>query len=56
MLANKGYHDSEVTRWWNFTAHDELGGQTISEAWRDGRFDEVRTLIEALPERNGPYR
>ena len=56
MLANKGYHDSEVTRWWNFTAHDELGGQTISEAWRDGRFDEVRVLIEALPERDGPYR
>jgi hypothetical protein len=56
MLANKGYRESDVTRWWNFTAHEELGGLTISEAWRDGRYEEVRALIEQLPERQVPRR
>ena len=41
ILANKGYSDSDVTRWWNFTRHRELGDQTIAEAWRDGRYSAV---------------
>ena len=55
MLANKGYRESDVTQWWNFTAHDQLDGQTIAEAWRNGRYDEVRALIEQLPEREMPH-
>jgi transcriptional regulator with XRE-family HTH domain len=51
ILANKGYSDSDVTRWWNFTRHRELGDQTIAEAWRDGRYSAVSRLIQALPDR-----
>ncbi len=50
ILANKGYGDSDVTRWWNFTHHQELDDQTVAEAWRAGRYDEVSRLIESLPE------
>ena len=38
VLANKGYNDSDVTRWWNFTRHRELGDRTIAEAWKDGEY------------------
>jgi transcriptional regulator with XRE-family HTH domain len=51
ILANKGYSDSDVTRWWNFTRHRELGDQTIAEAWRDGRYSDVSRLIQSLPDR-----
>jgi transcriptional regulator with XRE-family HTH domain len=54
ILANKGYSDSDVTRWWNFTRHRELGDQTIAEAWRDGRYSAVSRLIQALPDRQAP--
>ena len=50
ILANKGYNDSDVTRWWNFTRHRELGDQTIAEAWRDGRYSAVSRLIQSLPD------
>jgi len=51
ILANKGYTDSEVTRWWNFTRHLELGDQTVAEAWRDGRYTAVSRLIQSLPDK-----
>jgi len=51
ILANKGYSDSDVTRWWNFTRHRELGDQTIAEAWRDGRYSAVALLIQAVPDK-----
>ena len=51
ILANKGYSDSDVTRWWNFTRHRELGDQTIAEAWRDGRYAAVGQLIQSLPDK-----
>jgi len=54
ILANKGYSDSDVTRWWNFTRHRELGDQTIAEAWRDGRYSAVSRLIQALPDKLPP--
>src|SRR5664280_2725800 len=50
ILANKGYKDSDVTRWWNFTRHRELGDQTIAEAWRDGHYSAVSRLIQSLPD------
>ena len=53
ILANKGYSDSDVTRWWNFTRHRELGDQTIAEAWRDGRYTAVSRLIQSLPDQQG---
>jgi hypothetical protein len=53
ILANKGYSDSDVTRWWNFTRHRELDDQTIAEAWEAGRFEEVSNLIESLPDMHG---
>jgi transcriptional regulator with XRE-family HTH domain len=53
ILANKGYSDSDVTRWWNFTRHRELDDQTIAEAWQAGRFQEVSSLIESLPDMQG---
>ena len=53
ILANKGYGDSDVTRWWNFTRHRELGDQTIAEAWRDGRYTAVSRLIQSLPDQQG---
>jgi hypothetical protein len=53
ILANKGYSDSDVTRWWNFTRHRELDDQTIAEAWEAGRFEEVSGLIESLPDMHG---
>ena len=52
ILANKGYTDSEVTRWWNFTRHRELGDQTVDEAWRDGRYTAVSRLIQSLPDKH----
>jgi transcriptional regulator with XRE-family HTH domain len=53
VLANKGYSDSDVTRWWNFTRHRELGDQTIAEAWKDGEYGAVRRLVESLPDKHG---
>ena len=54
ILANKGYSDSDVTRWWNFTRHRELDDQTIAEAWRAGEYDAVSHLIETLPDKQSP--
>ena len=51
ILANKGYSDSDVTRWWNFTRHRELDDQTIDEAWRDGHYSAVSRLIQSLPDK-----
>jgi hypothetical protein len=51
MLANKGYEDSDVTRWWNFTRHSELGDQTVAEAWKAGEHQAVTRLIESLPDK-----
>jgi len=53
VLANKGYSDSDVTRWWNFTRHAELGDRTIAEAWKAREYDEVSRLIESLPDQHG---
>jgi transcriptional regulator with XRE-family HTH domain len=53
ILANKGYSDSDVTRWWNFTRHRELGDQTIAEAWRDGHYTAASRLIQSLPDKQG---
>jgi transcriptional regulator with XRE-family HTH domain len=52
ILANKGYSDSDVTRWWNFTRHRELDDQTIAEAWRAREYDAVSQLIESLPDKH----
>ncbi len=54
ILANKGYSDSDVTRWWNFTRHRELGDQTIAEAWRDGHYSAVSRLIQSLADKRTP--
>jgi hypothetical protein len=53
ILANKGYNDSDVTRWWNFTRHRELGDQTIAEAWRAAEYNSVSRLVESLPDKHG---
>jgi hypothetical protein len=53
ILANKGYSDSDVTRWWNFTRHRELDDQTIAEAWKAGEYGAVSQLIESLPDKHG---
>ncbi len=53
ILANKGYSDSDVTRWWNFTKHRELGDRTIADAWSAGDYGRVSHLIESLPDRHG---
>ena len=50
ILANKGYADSDVTRWWNFTRHRELDDQTVAEAWEEGRYTDVSRLIQSLPD------
>lgn len=50
ILANKGYEDSDVTRWWNFTRHRELDDETVAEAWEAGRYTEVSRLIQSLPD------
>jgi transcriptional regulator with XRE-family HTH domain len=52
ILANKGYSDSDVTRWWNFTRHRELNDQTIAEAWKVGEYEAVSQLIESLPDKH----
>ncbi|MGD0313137.1 MAG: helix-turn-helix transcriptional regulator [Acidimicrobiales bacterium] len=52
-LANKGYNDSDVTRWWNFTRHRELGDRTIAEAWKAAEYGAVRRLVESLPDKHG---
>ncbi len=53
ILANKGYNDSDVTRWWNFTRHRELDDRTIAEAWKDGEYGAVSRLVESLPDKHG---
>ncbi len=56
ILANKGYDDSDVTRWWNFTQHRELGDQTIAEAWRAGDYSAVSRLVQSLPDKRSSGR
>jgi transcriptional regulator with XRE-family HTH domain len=56
ILANKGYSDSDVTRWWNFTRHRELDDQTIAEAWKAGEFTAVSRLVDSLPDKQGPSK
>ncbi len=51
ILANRGYSDSDVTRWWNFTRHRELGDRTIAEAWKDAEYGAVSRLVESLPDK-----
>ena len=51
ILANKGYSDSDVTRWWNFTRHRELDDQTIAEAWKGGEYSAVSRLVQSLPDK-----
>jgi transcriptional regulator with XRE-family HTH domain len=53
LLANKGYSDSDVTRWWNFTRHRELGDKTIAEAWNAGDYAAASRLVESLPDKHG---
>lgn len=53
LLANKGYSDSDVTRWWNFTRHRELGDRTIAEAWNAGEYAAASRLVESLPDKHG---
>ena len=53
LLANKGYSDSDVTRWWNFTRHRELGDRTIAEAWNAGDYAAASRLVESLPDKHG---
>jgi len=53
LLANKGYSDSDVTRWWNFTQHRELGGRTMAEAWNAGEYAAASRLVESLPDMHG---
>jgi transcriptional regulator with XRE-family HTH domain len=53
ILANKGYSDSDVTRWWNFTRHRELHDQTIAEAWEAGEYVAATRLVESLPDKQG---
>jgi transcriptional regulator with XRE-family HTH domain len=53
ILANKGYSDSDVTRWWNFTRHRELDDRTIAETWKAGEYDAVTRLVESLPDKHG---
>ncbi len=53
LLANKGYSDSDVTRWWNFTRHRELGDKTIAEAWNAGEYAAATRLVESLPDKHG---
>ncbi len=53
ILANKGYSDSDVTRWWNFARHRELGDRTIAEAWKSGDYGAVSRLVESLPDKHG---
>ncbi len=53
ILANKGYSDSDVTRWWNFTKHHELGDRTMAEAWRAGEYEAASQLVESLPDKHG---
>ncbi len=50
VLANKGYSDSDITRWWNFTRHRELGDRTVDEAWRSGDYSACSRLIQSLPD------
>jgi hypothetical protein len=53
ILANKGYSDSDVTRWWNFTKHRELGDRTMAEAWAGGEYAAASRLVESLPDKHG---
>jgi len=53
ILANKGYSDSDVTRWWNFTKHRELGDRTMAEAWNAGEYAATSRLVESLPDKHG---
>jgi hypothetical protein len=53
VLANKGYNDSDVTRWWNFTRHRELADRTIAEAWKAAEYGAVSRLVESLPDKHG---
>lgn len=46
LLGQIGLTASEQTGWWNFVAHDELGGRTATQAWLAGDTDGVRALVD----------
>lgn len=46
LLGEIGLSNNERTQWWNFVAHDELGGRTATQAWLAGDTDAVIALVE----------
>jgi hypothetical protein len=47
-LGKVGYSQADITKWWNFAAYDELGGQTPLQAWNREEYEQVKRLAEVL--------
>jgi hypothetical protein len=47
-LGKVGYTQADITRWWNHSAYEELGGRTPLQAWNLEEYDRVKRLVEVL--------
>ncbi len=46
LLGEIGLATDEQAAWWNFSVHEDLGGQTPTQAWLAGDADAVRAVVE----------
>ncbi len=47
-LGKLGWDDAQITKWWNISAFDELGGLTPTQAWQRNDFAKVKALVDKL--------
>ena len=47
-LKKVGYSDAKITKWWNHSAYEELGGKSPTDAWNHEEYELVKALVEHL--------
>lgn len=52
ILGRIGLTSRDTTDWWNFSAYEELGGRTATQAWLAGDHHAVERLVLSWYERS----
>ncbi|MDA8357299.1 MAG: hypothetical protein M0Z95_13645 [Actinomycetota bacterium] len=52
ILGRIGLSSRDATEWWNFSAYEELGGRTATQAWLAGDHHAVERLVLSWYERS----
>ncbi|MGH9919824.1 MAG: hypothetical protein ACRD6W_13295 [Nitrososphaerales archaeon] len=47
-LGKLGLTDAAITKWWNHSAYEELGGRTPGQAWQREEYAQVKSLVEGF--------